>query len=603
MTGKKLSFWLFILLSAATCLTTSGCGTSKKSTNPVGADTRSESTVTAGQAGSLDDESTVKTPESKLLPVINVYASQNIVGANAEVNLRAEAIDPTGAQVSLAWDASNGIITQVVGSSAIWQAPDTTAKSVICCTATDVRGGTSKAEVEIEVIGNSIYKLNIMADRCSLVTNPSSENTGSAYLPVAGARVVLSALNEVGVTDKNGNVEFNVTQAAGVVTTSNVNVSYKDWEVSYNAKLTAISGNLVSDNIVFSPGYENVTVAQARGDSFMTRVGQVEVTTGETNAIGLTEPLSEVAVNSMCGQVMSSRDNGWATISSTYAYSEADIRFSKVGYSTIEGCSIPVNQDSVTLVNAIMTRNGCLPDSEAKISWVKPYNYQTNVPVKAPFVFGFAQAMNTDSAFDSINVMVENKNTGLLISVSGEDIKKFFDITWSGNTVAYLTPKYSYEPDTRYSLLINNWNARALDGRNLRNYIGTYFEFETDSDPAPEIVTFSPANGTTGVSRSGPFSITFNRSIDPDSLFEGTELEVCVVGSGISAQLSGSSIRTFFSIVWRDDNKVVEFVPKRTLSPWTSYQIRLKKCSFRSATGKAVSGLENFWTQFSTGGM
>ena len=102
MTGKKLSFWLFILLSAATCLTASGCGTSKKSTNPVGADTRSESTVTAGQAGSLDDESTVKTPESKLLPVINVYASQNIVGANAEVNLRAEAIDPTGAQVSLA---------------------------------------------------------------------------------------------------------------------------------------------------------------------------------------------------------------------------------------------------------------------------------------------------------------------------------------------------------------------------------------------------------------------------------------------------------------------------------------------------------------------
>ena len=29
----------------------------------------------------------------------------------------------------------------------------------------------------------------------------------------------------------------------------------------------------------------------------------------------------------------------------------------------------------------------------------------------------------------------------------------------------------------------------------------------------------------------------------------------------------------------------------------------IKKCSFKSSSGKAISGLENFWTQFTTGGM
>ena len=137
----------------------------------------------------------------------------------------------------------------------------------------------------------------------------------------------------------------------------------------------------------------------------------------------------------------------------------------------------------------------------------------------------------------------------------------------------------------------------------MKNYVGTYYEFKTDDDPAPKVLSFEPVNGATNISRNGPFTIYFDRSIKTESLYEDTALEVVEMESGAKITLTGSSIRSFFSIIWRNDNTELQLVPKITLSPHTSYQIRLKKCSFKSVSGKTVAGLENFWTQFTTGGM
>ncbi len=198
---------------------------------------------------------------------------------------------------------------------------------------------------------------------------------------------------------------------------------------------------------------------------------------------------------------------------------------------------------------------------------------------------------------------MQNKTTGELIPMTGNEVKDFFNIVWNGNTEVSLYPRNGYKASTRYSILINNWTARSIDGRYLRSYLGTYYEFETDDDPAPKVLAFEPANGATQVSRNGPFTIYFDRSIEPDSLYENTELEVVSVDSGLSVTLNGSSIRTFFSVIWKNENTELRLIPNRTLSPRTSYQIRIKKCSFKSSSGKAISGLENFWTQFTTGGM
>ena len=603
MTGKNIGIWLITFLCITSCILFTGCSDvgANKRTNPAGAETDPETTVSTGTAST--DNSTSRTAETSFLPVVNIYASQNTVGAGSDINLRAEAIDPAGAPVTLTWDASEGILTSVNGSSAVWQAPSYTSKSTVSCTATDVRGGKTTANVEIDVIGNSIYKLNILIDRCSLFAPVSSESPENPFVPAAGARVILKEFNDVAVSDKNGNVEFNVTQADKVATYSDIIVSYKDWNISYNAKLTSITGSIVNDYLVFSPGYQNISVALANGDSFDLKKGMLEVTTSEKNSIGVSEPLPEVSVNCSVGQSVSDRESGCAVISSSCSAQSTSLNITKTGYSNIENCNVPLSQNSLTLVSAEMTRNGNITDSEPCISWIKPYNYQTRVSVMEPFVVGFGQPMETSSLFESINMMVQNKTTGELISMTGNEIKEFFSIVWEGNTTVYLYPRNGYKASTRYSILLNNWTAKSLDGRYLKNYLGTYYEFETDEDPAPKVIGFEPVNGATQVSRNGPFVIYFDRSIEPDSLYENTELEVVSVDSGLSVTLSGSSIRTFFSVIWKNENTELRLIPNRTLSPRTSYQIRIKKCSFKSSSGKAISGLENFWTQFTTGGM
>ncbi|MBP5467845.1 MAG: hypothetical protein J6Z11_01215 [Candidatus Riflebacteria bacterium] len=125
MTGKNVNIWLYSFLSIFTCLVITGCSDvgANKRTNPVASETDSETNVSTGSA-STDSTDTPRTTESSLLPVVNIYASQNIVGAGNDINLRAEAIDPAGAPVTLTWDASEGILTSVSGSSAVWQAPN-----------------------------------------------------------------------------------------------------------------------------------------------------------------------------------------------------------------------------------------------------------------------------------------------------------------------------------------------------------------------------------------------------------------------------------------------------------------------------------------------
>ncbi len=602
MTGKNIGIGLFSLLCIISCFIITGCSDvgANKRTNPVASETDAESTITTGTSST---DNTTRTTEASLLPVVNIYASQNIVGAGSEINLRAEAIDPAGAPVTLTWDSNEGILINVSGSAAVWQAPNHSSKSEVSCTATDVRGGKTTAKIEIEVIGNSVYNLNILIDRSSLNATVSAEDTENPYVPVAGARVILKALNEVAVSDKNGNVRFDVTQANKIATYSDIEVSFKEWDIKYNAKLIAISSNIVKDYLVFSPGYPNVGVALANGDSFDMKKGMLEVTTSEKNTIGVLEPLPEVSVNCSAGQGLSSRDSGCALISSSYAGTNTKLNLSKTGYSNIDNFLVPLNQNSLTLVSAEMTRNGTLPDYEANVSWIKPYNYQTSVAVMEPFVIGFGQPMETSSIFKSINLMVQNKNSGELISLDEESIKNFFDISWSGNTILSLYPKTGYQANTRYSIIVNNWTAKALDGRYLKNYVGTYYEFKTDEDPAPKILSFEPVNGATNVSRNGPFTIYFDRSISPESLYENTELEVVSINSDLKLSLTGSSIRSFFSIVWRNNNTILQLVPNHTLSPRTAYQIRIKKCSFKSISGKTISGLENFWTQFTTGGI
>lgn len=598
-THRLFTQLLFLAACAWLILTFSGCTSSNSisSLNPTAADP--ESSISRGE-NTADKTTASTTTPLTLAPVVNIYAARTTVGPLAEIDLRAEAVDPAGGQVTIAWQGGTGTIISTNGSNAVWKAPAQTSTAKVACVATDVRGKSTTAEVSIDVIGNAVYRIVVNADRSSLLTSRVTSDPANPFVPVAGARVSIQGFGDSVVTDLAGMAEFNLDQSAVVASNAQVTVSYYDWEASYMASLAVPEGMRIVDSLTFYPGYDSVTVAVARGDSFQLKRGMVEVTALETSA-GILKPVAEVYVDAGATQVVSAQTDGRALVSSNSAgNTEVSIRLARSGYQTIEGYYVPVALDGLTLVRARMARTGTVPDSQAVITSVRPYNGQTAFSVNGPFSIGFGQAMEKSTIFDNVSLMIENKSTGSLIAITGPEILRKFRVEWVGNTLLKLHPNFLLKSVSRYSLLISRWEARAADGRMLKNYSGMYGEFVTDVDPLPSIVSTSPKNGDTSVGRNGPFSITFDRSMRPDSIYDNLEIEITSLDSNSKLLLDGKSIKSHFSVTWKNSNRVVELVPYRMLRAHASYLIRLNKSGLTSESGKAISGFANLWGQFKT---
>lgn len=554
-----------------------------------------------------DPESVINLPAedttraTELKPVVNIFAAKDVVGPGAEILLRAEAIDPAGGAVSVAWDTTAGIIINTDGSSAVFKAPEQTSKAVVSCVATDVRGGRTTATVEIEVIGNSTYRLNITADRTAIVSGKASGDTSSPFVPVGGARVEMQGLGEIGITSSDGMVEFNIDQTRQVATWSNVIVKYLDWEITYTALLSVPDGMRIVDNLTFYPGYDRISMAVARGDSFQLKRGMIEVAAVE-NAAGDMRPVAEVSVGAGAAASVNADLSGRAIISAmSSGNSETSIRLARTGYYTLEGYSVPVAIDGLTLVRANMERVGGISALEAVMSWTRPFNGQTVFPVTGPFEIGFGQPMEKNSVFNNIRLNVQNRRTGQLSAFTGIELARDFRIEWKNDTVMQLYPVVPLDADTRYSIIVSEWVARAADGRMLKSYNGLYYEFTTDVDPAPKVLSTSPRNGETGVGRNGPFAIRFDRPIKPDSLSDNLEIQITSLDSGASMTVTGTTLKSYFSVTWRDSNTLVELVPYMMLRPDSSYLIRFNSGNLVSESGRKVQGFEKLWGQFTTG--
>lgn len=558
--------------------------------------------ASADPEANLNMGDTVKS--DNFAPVLNLFAEKTVVGPEAEVIIRAEALDPEGAQVALSWHADAGDLISTNESRAVWKAPKVGTQATISCQAIDPHGMETEAEVKIEVLANGTYRLTVVADRSALVISRIYSNNSDLYIPVSGARVEMPSLGYLGVTDSSGVVEFNIDQTVSVATVTQVIVKYLDWEVSYFASLKPSAGaNSVIDTLSFAPGFDGISVAIGRGDSFSMKRGSIEVMAVE-NVYGEFKPVPEVTVDAGSVQTFSARETGIALVNFVSANAgEINFRLSKNGYQTIDGYRIPVALDGLTLVRARLDQTGKMPDSEAIISYTKPYNYQKAFPVSGPFEIGFGQPMEKESFFDDISLMIQNKSTGLTMSMSGRDIETHFRVEWSGNTVVKLYPRQPLQGLTRYSILISRLTARAVDGRMLKNYNGMYGEFVTDADAAPKILSTFPVNGANEVGRSGPFVIRFDRSMAPESLYDNLEIEITNLKSNAKIIVDGVSLRSHFSITWKEANTVLELVPYRMLAPDNPYLIRLTSCGLVSVSGKTVEGLENLWGQFTTGNL
>ena len=590
---KLLKRIIYVIILVWVGISIVGCtnANSLGSRNPAAAEADPESQLSLGETENKGEN---------FAPVVNLFAEKTVVGTGNEVVIRAETLDPEGAQLEITWNADSGDLVNTSNERVIWKAPSFGSSATIACEAADPQGLKTKAEVKIEVLANGTYRLTLVADRSALVTGRTYTSSSDLYVPVSGARVEMPQLGLVGVSDSSGVVEFNIDQSNAVATGTLVKVKHLDWEITYNGSLKPSSGSSsVLDSLSFSPGFDGVTVAIGRGDSFNLKRGAVEVTAVE-NYYGDISPVGEVVVDAGSVQSVSSRETGVALVNSLSS-AEVNLRLSKNGYQTIDGYRIPVTLDGLTLVRARLDQAGSIPDTEAIISYTRPYNYQKLFPVSGPFEIGFGQAMDVSTFFDDISLMIQNKENGIAMAFNGADIQKNFRVIWKGTTAVQLFPRQPLQGMTRYSLLISRLTARAADGRMLKNYNGMYGEFTTDADAAPKILSTSPSNGQNDVGRNGPFVIRFDRSMVPESLFDDLEIEITNLKTNSRVVVDQGNLRSNFAITWKESNTVLELVPYRMLAADNAYLIRLNSCSLVSVTGKSAEGFENLWGQFTTG--
>ncbi len=587
----KLIIFIFLVIWVGTAIVGCSQTNSISSLNPVGSEENPESSINVP---------TDSGKSANRAPVVNVIAQETVVGVGSELQLRAEAIDPDGDKLDFTWNSSEGILTTTSNGYAVWKAPEVSSIATISCTVDDGKGLFVSSSVIVEVLGNGIYTLTVVADRSALITGRIAQQENLLSVPLAGARIEVEATNQVAVTDSSGKIELNVDQSDKIATTSRVIVKYLDWEIAYEATLKPYNGNKVQDEVKFYPGFDNISVAVARGDSFSLKRGAVEVTAYE-NTYGDVKPLPEVTVDVGSSQGVSAMKTGVALVSSPVINSgELNLSLSKSGYQRVEGYKIPVALDGVTIVNAKLSKSGGIPDSEAILTWTKPYNSMTEFPVTGPFEIGFGQPMDKANIFQDIRLMIQNKENSSLLAFDGDSIKNNFRVEWEGDTILRLYPLRPLAASSRYSMLISRWNAKASDGRVLKNYDGMYGEFLTATDPAPEILSTSPINGDLNVGRTGPFVLNFSRPMQKETLYDGLLIEITNKKSGSKVVLNGTTIRSYFSETWKNGNSTLELVPYKMLSANTQYLIKLISTGLKSNSGKGIQDLSNLWGQFTT---
>ncbi|MBF0543291.1 MAG: Ig-like domain-containing protein [Candidatus Riflebacteria bacterium] len=621
MLGKNLfATTTFVIFIFSIAIILNGCTSANSlvSNNPVSSSDLTSSTDTSSWTGigsgvsnssNSSNSSSYQNPgsglassQSQLLtgnqaPVISLTASQKVVGFDGLITLTAEAIDPNGDPLYYSWIASEGVFTSQTSNKATWKAPSKNVDTEISCKVDDRKGGTNTGKISISVVGGRKYRATLSISRASLLSTSGGDGLTDEWAALPQAKVIITALNKTLISDQNGTIEADIDSGSKLASSSDITVQYLDWAITYNASFLPTS-QYTTDQIQFYPGFDGVTVAVAKGDSFQNKRGGIEVNAYENDA-GQQQAVSEFQVQA--GTAKQSGNGGLAFLSTSPGNGNIPLTVEKQGYSSINGITIPVSLDAETLVNTTIQPLNKVPITDAFVSWTKPFRGQSAVPTNGPFQIGFGQPMEEGTILDDFQMTIQNTTGGKTAVLNGAEVKNQFTVSWENSITMTLTPKQPLNQLTRYSILVNRWNARALDGRLLKNYSGMFGTFTTDSDSIPSITSTSPKNGDYGVSRAGPFEIRFDRPMDPTSLKTNLQIQISDMDKGNQITVNGSTLDNEFSATWNSSLTILYLVPKRTLGKNKAYLVRLITCGLKSSTGKQLQGFDQIWGQFSTG--
>jgi hypothetical protein len=151
---------------------------------------------------------------------------------------------------------------------------------------------------------------------------------------------------------------------------------------------------------------------------------------------------------------------------------------------------------------------------------------------------------------------MDRSETQKAFAVNGEGFTVKGDIRWNGREL-YFVPVEGWQPGLRYTLSLAG-TIFALDGREARSALYVPF-YALSGAELPYLVSFSPEDGASvGISPGEGALLRLNFSVPMDRLSVEDALSI-----------NGLSEREFH---WLDDDRTLEVVPGKNLSPWTVYR-------------------------------
>lgn len=161
------------------------------------------------------------------------------------------------------------------------------------------------------------------------------------------------------------------------------------------------------------------------------------------------------------------------------------------------------------------------------------------------------------------------------VTCNGAPVKG--DLSWNNDELSFVPPE-GWQAGLRYTLALDG-TIFARDGRETRAML--YVPFYVLSANLPYLTGFSPADGASvEIVSGGEAALVLRFSVPMDRF----SVEDAVI-------IDGAGEREFR---WSDDDKTLEVLPKKSLSPWTAYRWTLSGKA-RSREGaplaKEASGL------------
>jgi hypothetical protein len=165
----------------------------------------------------------------------------------------------------------------------------------------------------------------------------------------------------------------------------------------------------------------------------------------------------------------------------------------------------------------------------------------------------FSKSMDGTTITPSTFTLTDGSGTNVAAAVSYDD----------SSHAATLTPNAPLISGATYTARVDG-GVRAADGSSLGTAVAWSFTVSPVPPPSLAVSSTTPTNGSTGAGRESPIQVTFNRSVDPDTVNAATVKLTTLTGTAVASSVS-----------WDVPSLTASIQPNALLAASTGYRVTL----------------------------